>query len=169
MGSTITRTDGSTIEYLSAAETAAMLRKALAKSFPGVKFYVRSRTYAGGASIDVYYAGIAARTVDDFGRVNGVTYYRGAPKKPDVEEIAHAFAGGDFDGMIDLAYNVDRFVDADGNVVGTDTAGTVGSLGSHGPIHDRMPAGSRRVSFGAKHVFVEAELPYDVRTKAAAS
>lgn len=36
--------------YQSCAETAKLLRQALKESFPGVKFSVRSSTYAGGAS-----------------------------------------------------------------------------------------------------------------------
>lgn len=39
--------------WLSAADTAKLVRKALKADFPGVKFSVRSSTYAGGASIDV--------------------------------------------------------------------------------------------------------------------
>ena len=46
-------TDSSTI-YLRCAETAKLLlRAALKEAFPEVAFSVRSRTYAGGASIDV--------------------------------------------------------------------------------------------------------------------
>ena len=39
--------------YISATDTAKLLRVALAKVFPGVTFSVRSKSYAGGASIDV--------------------------------------------------------------------------------------------------------------------
>ena len=45
-------TDSSTI-YLRCAEVAKLLRAALKETFPGVTFSIRSRTYAGGASIDV--------------------------------------------------------------------------------------------------------------------
>ena len=38
---------------LSCAEVAKLLRAALKETFPGVTFSIRSRTYAGGASIDV--------------------------------------------------------------------------------------------------------------------
>ena len=40
-------------KYLSCAETAKLVRTALKKNFPGVKFSVRSSVYSGGASIDV--------------------------------------------------------------------------------------------------------------------
>lgn len=39
--------------YLSTAETAKMVRTALKESFPGIKFSVKSSTYAGGSSISV--------------------------------------------------------------------------------------------------------------------
>jgi len=67
--------------YLTCAETAVLVRGALKKAFPGVKFRVRSSTYSGGASIDV-------RWVD-------------GPRRAPVEEVAKPFAGGSFDGMTD--------------------------------------------------------------------
>ncbi len=39
--------------YYSCSETAVILRSALKEAFGSHKFSVRSRTYAGGASIDV--------------------------------------------------------------------------------------------------------------------
>lgn len=68
-------------KYLSCAETAKMVRKALAEAFPGVKFSVRSSVYAGGASI----------------RVNWID----GPNTKQVEGIAETFSGSYFDGMID--------------------------------------------------------------------
>lgn len=41
------------VDYLSAADTAKLVRVALKRSFPGTRFSVRSKTYSGGASIDV--------------------------------------------------------------------------------------------------------------------
>ena len=41
--------------YLTAAETAKLIRKALKASFPGVKFSVRSKSYSMGASVNVSY------------------------------------------------------------------------------------------------------------------
>lgn len=40
-------------EYISAANTAKLIRRALKKAFPDQKFYVNTDSYAGGASIDV--------------------------------------------------------------------------------------------------------------------
>ena len=69
-------------EFLSAAETAKLLRQALAQAFPGVKFRVRSKTYSGGASIDV-------------------DWLEG-PAHDEVDRVAQRFSGATFDGMIDL-------------------------------------------------------------------
>jgi hypothetical protein len=69
-------------EFLSAAETAKLLRQALARAFPGVKFRVRSKTYSGGASIDVDW-------------IDG-------PEHTAVDHVAQQFSGATFDGMIDL-------------------------------------------------------------------
>ena len=40
-------------EYLSVADTAKLVRSALKKAFPGVKFSVRSTSYSGGSSVRV--------------------------------------------------------------------------------------------------------------------
>jgi hypothetical protein len=64
------------------AQTAKRIRKALKTAFPGVKFSVRSKTYSGGASINVGW---------DFG-----------PTEKEVSRIAKRFESSTFDGMIDL-------------------------------------------------------------------
>ena len=52
-------------KYFDTVETAKLIRKALKAKFPGVKFSVRSRKYAGGSSIDVVWTdGPAAKAVD---------------------------------------------------------------------------------------------------------
>lgn len=71
-----------TKRYLTCAETAKLIRTALKASFPGVVFGVRSSTYSGGASIRVS--------------------YEDGPALEDVQSIACAFSGADFDGMQDL-------------------------------------------------------------------
>jgi hypothetical protein len=69
-------------EYLSCADTARLLRQALRRTFSGIKFSVRSETYAGGASIDV-------RWTD-------------GPTAQAVKALADEFAGADFDATQDL-------------------------------------------------------------------
>lgn len=68
-------------KYISVADTAKLVRSALKESFPGVKFSVRSHSYAGGASINVRYTD--------------------GPAPALVEAVAGAFAGSYFDGSID--------------------------------------------------------------------
>mgnify|MGYP006448000435 CR=1 FL=1 len=68
--------------YLSCAETAKLVRRALRESFPGVRFSVRSDTYSGGASIHVTWT-------------DGPTAAR-------VEPVAKTFAGAGFDGQQDM-------------------------------------------------------------------
>lgn len=68
--------------YISAADTAKLVRKALAPAFPNIKFSVTSKTYSGGASIRV-------RWID-------------GPTEAQVNEVAGKFAGATFDGMQDL-------------------------------------------------------------------
>jgi hypothetical protein len=67
--------------YLSCAETAKLIRKALKEAFPEVKFSVRSSVYAGGASINVDWTE--------------------GPTTKQVERVAKTFAGAYFDGMTD--------------------------------------------------------------------
>jgi hypothetical protein len=81
--------------YMKPADTAKLVRKALKESFPGVKFSVRTSTYAGGASVRV-------------GWNDGP-----APKL--VEAVAGAFAGSYFDGMID--YKGSKYHTLDGEPV----------------------------------------------------
>jgi hypothetical protein len=66
----------------SVTETAAELRKALKRTFPTVRFSVRSSSYAGGASIRIHWTD--------------------GPTAQEVDRIAQVFSGADFDGMQDL-------------------------------------------------------------------
>lgn len=69
--------------HLSCAETAKLVRQALKADFPGVKFSVRSHTYAGGASI--------------------TAYWTDGPTAKDVErKTLSLYSGATFDGMVDL-------------------------------------------------------------------
>jgi hypothetical protein len=69
-------------EYLSCAGTAKLLRQALKRTFPGVKFSVRSDVYAGGASIDVSWTD--------------------GPTAQAVKALGDEYAGADFNAMQDL-------------------------------------------------------------------
>lgn len=68
-------------KYLSCAETARLVRAALKEAFPAVRFSVRSKTYSGGASINVEWTD--------------------GPCGADVKAIVGRFEGSYFDGMTD--------------------------------------------------------------------
>lgn len=74
------------MKYLSCAETAKLVRRALREAFPSIKFSVKSRTYSGGASISV-------RWTD-------------GPNDAQVSAITGQFAGAFFDGSIDYQASV---------------------------------------------------------------
>jgi len=84
----------STKRRLSAAETAALVRKAVKTAHPGVKFSVRSKTYAGGASVDVSWTD--------------------GPTASEVEATAKLYQGATFDGMTDVRHYHDSLLSTDG-------------------------------------------------------
>ena len=128
--------------YMSAAETARLIRKELKAKFPGTKFSVRSETYSGGASINVRYNGAG-----------------GGPIGEDVDAVAKFFQGGGFDGMIDMAYSKYHYMLPDGTFIKGYSSGTVGSMGVHEGWRNEMPEGAVEVRFGADFVFVTDEGP----------
>jgi hypothetical protein len=67
---------------LTPAETAKLVRRALKDAYPAVKFSVRTRTYAGGASVSVEWTD--------------------GPTNQQVEATAKLYAGATFDGMTDM-------------------------------------------------------------------
>ncbi|CDN87356.1 hypothetical protein BN948_01778 [Hydrogenophaga intermedia] len=89
------------MKYLSCAETAVMVRKALKESFPGIKFSVRSSTYSMGASINV-------RWTD-------------GPNRAQVEAVAQVFNGSYFDGMQDYKGSLNNMIDGEAVSFGADS------------------------------------------------
>ena len=124
--------------YLSCADTAKLGRKALAKAFPGIKFTVRSSTYSGGASIRV-------------GWTDG-------PLAKQVEAVTSPYAGGGFDGMIDMAYSSYSWLMPDGTATFAKTRGTAGSMGTVPSDQQLQPSfKAELVRMGADYVFCERE------------
>lgn len=68
--------------YVSATDTAKLVRKALKDSFPGTKFSVRTTKYAGGASLDVNWTG--------------------GPTTPRVDAVVKSFEGSEPDASGDF-------------------------------------------------------------------
>lgn len=71
--------------YIESTQVAKMIRTSLKEAYPGVKFSVVTRKYAGGASIDVR--------------------WKDGPSTAQVNDIIHRYSGGYFDGMQDLKEN----------------------------------------------------------------
>ena len=119
--------------YLSCAETAKLVRAALAKNFPGVKFSVRSNEYAGGASIDVRW------TL--------------GPTAKEVDAIAGQYESASFDGMIDMETHYSHWLMPDGSARIESGPGTEGSRGVIPAIEPQpRPEGAELVQFGAHYV-----------------
>lgn len=86
--------------YLSCAETAKLVRQSLKETFPNQKFYVRSQTYSGGASIR--------------------TRWTDGPTTKQVEAIIKRFAGSYFDGMSDYKGSIYHSIDGKEVSMGAD-------------------------------------------------
>ncbi|OKO67461.1 hypothetical protein AC629_42700 [Bradyrhizobium sp. NAS80.1] len=97
---------------------------------------MKSKTYSGGASITV-------------GWIDG-------PTAKLVESVTGAYAGGGFDGMIDLAYSNYAWLMPDGTAAFAKTRGTAGSMGTVPSAQQMQPSfKSELVRFGADYVFTE--------------
>lgn len=122
-----------TTEHISAVDTAKLVRKALRRRFPGVRFSVRTSTYSGGASVRV-------------GWTDGPTSW-------DVDAVVKPYAGAGFDGSIDLRYHTAAWLHDDGTVTFASTSGTEGSRGSvPSDIAPPQDSSARLVRFGAHYV-----------------
>jgi len=119
-------------KYLSCAETAKLVRTALKKNFPEVKFSVRSNVYSGGASIDVSW-------------VLG-------PTTKEVDAVAGQYESAGFDGSIDMETHYDHWLLPDGSTIVKHGPGTQGSKGYIPAIDNPMPPGAIPVTFGAHYV-----------------
>ncbi len=88
------------MKNLSVVETARLLRQALKESFPGVKFGIRSSSYANGASV----------------RVN----YTDGPTTEAVKTVTDKFDGSYFDGMTDYKGSIYHTIDGEKVSLGND-------------------------------------------------
>lgn len=132
-------------KYYGVAETAKLVRVALKKNFPGVKFSVRSQSYSGGSSIDIRW-------------VLG-------PTTKEVDAIACQYESADFDGSIDMETHKDHWLLPDGSAMVRDAQGTQGSMGYIPPEHNPMPEGAVPVQFGAHYVQCQRQLTEDWRNE----
>jgi hypothetical protein len=134
--------------YLSATETAKLIRAQLKAKFPGVKFGVRTHSYSMGSSIYVKWVDGPA-----FDAVNAVT---------------SSFQGARFDGSIDLAYSVKHWLLPDGTMEVASSDGTTGSHGSHSPERHWMPHPEAKLVHCGSYVTCTREVSASLRERVAA-
>jgi hypothetical protein len=89
-----------TTKHISCVDTAKIVRQILKESFPGVKFRVRSDSYAHGASIQVD--------------------WDGGPNWRQVESITDKLEGAYFDGLIDYQGSIYHMMDGELVTFGAD-------------------------------------------------
>ena len=132
--------------HIDTAETAKMIRAALKKAFPSVKFSVRLSRYSGGSSIRV-------------------DWFDG-PTKGMVDALVGQYRGGGFDGMIDMAYSIDHWLLPDGCVMAARSTGTEGSRGTVEAFDTDRPDGAELVHFGNSHLFTGRKLSQEFMQQA---
>lgn len=130
-------------EYLTTAQTAKLVRATLKASFPGVKFSVRS----DGSALRIEYTD--------------------GPTTKAVNSVVQAYAGGGFDGSIDMAYYKSHWLNQEtGEVCLARNQGSVCSGGYVQEEENACPGeGWVCVSFGCKYVFVTQHLTEQVMTE----
>lgn len=125
-------------EFISAKETAKLVRARLKKVFPGVKFSVRTD---GGST----YSSLRIRWVD-------------GPATTAVDAVVKGFEGAQFDGSIDLRTSVQHWLDSEGVPHIATNAGTADSGGVITAERQWMPTPDcKRVSFCMDHIFTYRE------------
>jgi hypothetical protein len=120
--------------YISAPETAKLVRSRLKVAFPGVRFAVRASTYPGGAALDV-------------------TWTEG-PDTEAVEAVAGRFKGARLDSGLELKVRVLHWLLPDGTATVASNEGTQASQGVILPERAWMPqADAELVHFAPDYVF----------------
>ena len=125
-------TNTPTARYINTAETAKMIRAALKKAFPGVKFGVRSHVYAGGSSIRVDW-------------IDG-------PTQTMVDALIGEYRGQGFDSMTDCTYGIRHWLLKDGSVR------VAVSNHPYAPVSTERPDAAELVQFGTSHVFTSRKM-----------
>jgi hypothetical protein len=116
--------------WVDTAEAAKMIRVALKRAFPGVKFSVRSDRYAGGSSVSI-------------GWTDG-------PTDEAVTAVTRGFAGNRFDGMDDLQYGADSWHCVQHGACVARTYGTGDDRS--GPVNERCCEQAESVHFACGYV-----------------
>ena len=130
------------ILYIPVIDVAKLVRRALKSAYPETLFRVRSSRYSGGASISVSWTD--------------------GPREPDEAEIVKNYAGGRFDGTIDMMHYANHWLRPDGSALLRHEKGSVGSGGESPEVDNRvlehlMPEDAQPVHFGADFISVWRE------------
>jgi hypothetical protein len=120
--------------YLSAADTAKLIRTQLKKYFPSTKFWVNSKTYSGGASIDIDW-------------IDG-------PTADQVKKIADPFSGAGFDGMNDYKTTHKGYLLPDGSAAFAEVERDLFTTDHYTKPHPD----AKLVHFGADYIFENRHL-----------
>lgn len=104
--------------YIPTTEVAQLVRAALRKAFPGVKFSVRSRSYSLGSSIDVYWTD--------------------GPTAAAVDQLVGLYTGGRFDGMTDSKTHVESLLVLPGRELPELVSFGVDSIHTHRALSPRL-------------------------------
>ena len=123
------------VAYLAAKDVAVLVRAALKKAFPKVKFSVRS----------------------DYNKV-AVSWIDG-PRCREVREIIDQFSFGGFDGSIDMAYSSRNWLLPSGEMETAESIGTCGSMGYvEGYATDFPKAGAVLVGSSVKYMSTNRDM-----------
>jgi len=130
--------------WIDTAEVAKLVRKALKREFPTVKFSVRSSRYSGGSSVSI-------------GWTDG-------PTDPQVTRFVHGFQGSRFDSMIDLQYCADSWYC---DTHGAQSARTYGHSydSENQPTNSRCCHQAELVHMGSSHVSTQRTLSDELRAE----
>ncbi len=137
MGQTYERPAMADRDWLTTAETAAIMRRELKAAFPRVKFSVKSSVYSMGSSVHI-------------GWTDGPTEER-------VSAITDKYSSRGFDGSIDLEYQIKHYMMPDGSIGVAGSGGTEGSMGYVPRFANPIPINARIVHLGSGYVFCQRQ------------
>lgn len=99
------------VAYLLPKDVATLVRDRLKREFPSVKFMVRTSTYSGGSSVNVFWTD--------------------GPTQSEVDAVIGCYSFSRFDGMIDMQHSKTNWLTPEGEICLAYDRGTEGNKGCH--------------------------------------